>query len=206
VELPERSSLRADTGVADFRGDGHLDAVDVKTAAGDVRFDRTGELRVRVSAGHVSVEEISGNAAVVAAGDMIIGMVAGDAAIKNLNGKTWIGRIGGDVTVKSSNGDVTIEEAGGDVTVKTANGNVQLGQVTRGAVTVETGSGGLEIGVGEGSSAWIDAVTKFGRIRNGLTPTEHPEPSAETVQVHARTAFGDVSIARSSIPTRHGGT
>jgi putative adhesin len=204
VELPERSSLRADAGVADFRCDGRLGDVEVKTGAGDIRLDRTGALRVRTSAGHVTVEQASGRAEIVAAGDTTIGAVAGDADVKNLNGKTWIGRVGGTVSVKSANGDVTIEDAGGDVTVKTANGNIRLGQVTRGSVSVETASGGLEIGVREGTAAWIDATTKFGRVDHDLTPADDPESSAETVQVHARTSFGDVLIARSSVPHRKG--
>ncbi len=206
VELPERSSLRADAGFADFRCDGRLDDVEVKVGAGDIRLDRTGALRVRTSAGHVAVEEASDRAEIVAAGEMTIGLVAGDADVKNLNGKTWIGRVGGNVKVKSANGDVVIEDAGRDVTVNTANGNIRLGQVSRGSVTIETASGGLEIGVREGTAAWIDAATKFGRLRNNLTSADHPEPSAETVKVRARTAFGDVLIARSSVPSRQGDT
>jgi DUF4097 and DUF4098 domain-containing protein YvlB len=206
VELPEGSSLRADTGFADFRCDGRLDDVEVKTGAGDVRLDQTGALRVRTSAGHVTVDEASGRAEIVAAGEMTIGVVTGDADVKNLNGKTWIGRVGGNVRVRSANGDVMIEAAGRDVTVKTANGNIRLGQVARGSVAVETAFGGLEIGVREGTAAWIDAVTKFGRIHNHLTSTDDPEPSAETVQVRARTSFGDVLIARSSVPNRQGDT
>ena len=206
VELPEGSSLRADAGVADFRCDGRLDDVEVKTGVGDVRLDQTGALRVRTSAGHVAVEKASGRAEIVAAGDMAIGLVAGDANVKNLNGKTSIGRVGGNARVKSANGDVTIEDAGRDVTVKTANGNIRLGQVTRGSVTIETASGRLEIGVKEGTAAWIDATTKFGRVHNNLTSANDPEPSDETVQVRARTSFGDVLIARSSVPNRQGGT
>jgi Putative adhesin len=197
VELPERSSLRANTGVADFRCDGPLSDVEVKTGGGDVRLDRTGVLRVRTSAGHVMVEEASGKAEIVAAGDLTIGAVTGDADVKNINGKTWIGRVGGNVRVKSANGDVTIDDAGGDVTVKTANGNIRLGQVARGSVSIETASGGLEIGIKEGTAAWVDATTKFGRIDNHLTAVGNAEPSAETVQVRARTAFGDVAITRS---------
>ena len=204
VELPERSSLLADAGFADFRSDGRLGDVDVKTGAGDVRLDRTGLLRVRTGAGHVAVEAASGRADIVAAGDMSIGVVAGEADVKNLNGKTWIGRVAGTLKVKSANGDVLVDDAGGDVTVKTANGNIRLGQVARGSVTVETAAGGLEIGVREGTAAWIDATTKFGRVNNELTPTADPERSAETVQVHARTSFGDVLIARSSVPSREG--
>jgi DUF4097 and DUF4098 domain-containing protein YvlB len=204
VELPEGSSLRADVGLAEFRAVGRLGAVDVKTGAGDVRLDQTAALRVRTGAGHVAVEEASGRAEIVAAGDMTIGAVAGDAEVKNLNGKTWIGRVGGDVRVRSANGDITIDDAGHDVTATTANGSVRLGQVARGSVTLKTAAGGLDVGIKEGTAAWIDATTKFGRVRNDLTSADGPEASAETVEVHARTSFGDVRIARSSVAHRQG--
>ncbi len=146
----------------------------------------------------------SGRAEIVAAGDVTVGAVTGDVEVKNLNGTTWLGRVGGDVRVKSANGDVTIDDAGRDVTVKTANGNIRLGQVARGSVIVETASGGLEIGIREGTAAWIDAATKFGRVDNHLVPAADPQPSAETVQVRARTSFGDVAITRSSSSRRRG--
>jgi len=197
VELPEGSSLRADTGFADFRCDGRLGDIDVRTGAGNVRLDRTGGLRVHTGAGRFALEETSGNAEIVTAGDMTIGTVAGDADVKNHNGKTWISRVGGNVRVKSANGDVTIEDAGRDVTVKTANGDIRLGQVARGSAIIETAAGGLEIGIREGTAAWIDANTRFGRIHNSLSPADDPGPSVETVQVRARTGFGDVLITRS---------
>ena len=197
VELPEGSSLRADTGVADFRCDGRLGDVEVKTGAGDVRLDRTGALRVRAGVGRVAFEEAAGNAEIVTAGDVTIGAVAGNADVNNINGKTWISRVGGNVRVKSANGDVTIEDAGRDVTVKTANGDIRLGQIARGSTIIETAAGGLEIGIREGTAAWIDANTRFGRIHNSLSPADDPDQSTETVQVRARTAFGDVLITRS---------
>ncbi|MGH8915624.1 MAG: DUF4097 family beta strand repeat-containing protein, partial [Acidimicrobiia bacterium] len=126
VELPEGSSLRADTGVADFRCDGRLGDVNVRTGVGNVRLDQTGAIRVHSGTGRFALEEASGNAEIVTAGDMTIGAVSGDAEVKNLNGRTWISRVGGSVRVKSANGDVTIDDAGGDVTVKTANGNIRL--------------------------------------------------------------------------------
>lgn len=204
VELPEGSSLRADTGFADFRCDGRLDDVDVKTGAGSVRLDQTGALRVHSGAGHVALEAASGTAEIVAAGNMTIGTVAGNADIKNLNGKTWISRISGNVTVRSANGDVTIEDARSDVTVKTANGDIRLGQVARGSVTIETASGRLEIGIREGTAAWIDASTKFGQVHNTLSPAGNPDKETDTVQVRARTAFGDVLITRSTAQSQRG--
>jgi hypothetical protein len=197
VELPEGSSLRADTGVADFRCDGRLGDVDVRTGVGNVRLDRAGAIRVHSGAGRFALDEASGNAKIVTAGEISIGTVAGDADVKNRNGDTWISRVGGNVGVKSANGDVTINDAGMDVTAKTANGDIRLGQVARGSVTIETAAGGLEIGIREGTAAWIDANTRFGRVHTSLSPAGDPDQSTETVRVHARTAFGDVLINRS---------
>ena len=204
VELPEGSSLRADTGVADFRCDGRLGDVEMRTGVGNVRLDQTGSVRVHSGLGRFDVEEASGNAQIVTAGDMTIGIVAGDAEVKNLNGKTWIGRVAGDVRVRSANGDITIDDANRDVTVKTANGDIRLGQVTRGSATLETAAGGIEIGIREGTAAWLDATTKFGRVHSTLAPADDPERSTETVQVHARTAFGDVLITSSRAHSKQG--
>lgn len=197
VELPERSSLTASAGFADFRCDGRLGDVEVKTGAGNVRLDATGALRVHSGAGQVWLGEASGSAEIVTAGEMTIGIVAGDADVKNLNGDTWIGRVGGNVSVRSANGDVTIDDVKRDVTIKTANGDIRLGRVARGSVTLESGLGTIQIGIKEGTAAWVDASTKFGRLDSTLRPTDDPEQSTDTVQIHARTAFGDVLITRS---------
>jgi hypothetical protein len=198
IELPEGSSLRTDTGIADLRCGGLFGEVEIKTGVGSVRLDQAAGLRVRTSAGHVSVEEASGRADIVAGGDVTIGAVGDDADVKNINGRTWIGRVDGNVRVKSANGDVSIGDAGGDVTVKTANGDIRLGRLARGSTSIETAAGTLEIGITPGTAAWIDANTRFGRIQNDLPPDDSPDQAAETVSVRARTAFGDVLITRSS--------
>lgn len=204
VELPEGSSLRTDTGVADFRCDGRLGDVEMRTGVGNVRLDRTGAVRVHGGLGRFDLEEASGKVQIVTAGDISIGTVAGDAEVKNLNGETWIGRVGGEVRVRSANGDITIDDANRDVTVKTANGDIRLGQVARGSTSLETAAGTIEIGIREGTAAWVDASTKFGRVHSTLAPADDPEQSTETVQVHARTAFGDVLITRSRAHSKQG--
>ncbi|MGH3980492.1 MAG: hypothetical protein ACRDRZ_16080 [Pseudonocardiaceae bacterium] len=39
--------------------------------------------------------------------------------------------------------------------------------------------------------------TQFGRVHNRLDTAQGPEPSDETVEVHARTSYGDIVIRRS---------
>jgi hypothetical protein len=197
IEAPEGSSLRADTGVADFRCEGALGDVDLKAGVGSAHVEQARSVRVRSGTGDVSVEEASGRAELVTAGDMIVGTVAGDAEVKNLNGRTRIGRIGGSLRVRSANGEIVVEEAGGDVDVKTANGEIRLGQIVRGTSTIQTAMGAIEIGIREGSAAWLDANTKYGRVNNELMPAAEPVEPTETVRVHATTSFGDIRITRS---------
>lgn len=204
VEVPEGSSLAAAAGFADFRCDGRLGEVEVKAGVGNVRLAETGALRVHSGAGSVTVGEASGSADVVTAGEVTIDVVAGEGDIKNQNGRTSLGRVEGNVRVRSGNGDVTIGDAKRDVTVTTANGDIRLGRVTRGSVTLETSFGRLEIGIEEGTAAWVDASTKFGRVHSALPPAGDPEPSTETVRVHAWTAFGDILIARSAPQSQRG--
>ena len=82
------------------------------------------------------------------------------------------------------------------VVAKTANGDVRLGEVERGAVVLETALGDLEVGIPEGIAAWLDLNTAFGNVHNALEAAGAPEPSAETVEVRARSAFGDITIRR----------
>jgi DUF4097 and DUF4098 domain-containing protein YvlB len=108
-----------------------------------------------------------------------------------------LGTVTGDVKVRSANGDIEIERADAGVDAKTSNGDVRLGQVARGSVVVETGMGGLDIGIAAGTAAWLEAKTGFGHVRNQMDTATGPEEAAETVQVHARTSFGDITVHRS---------
>jgi hypothetical protein len=88
--------------------------------------------------------------------------------------------------------------------MKTANGNIAIGEVSSGGVTLGTASGALEIGIKEGSAAWVDAKTQFGRVHNRLQATVAPGESEGEVAVQARTSFGDIYIDRSSITQEQG--
>ncbi|WP_199435161.1 DUF4097 family beta strand repeat-containing protein [Qaidamihabitans albus] len=197
VELPEGSQVQADA-VGDFQSTGRLGECRFKSSAGHARLDRTGPLRLNTSAGHISVEAVAGDAEVTTGtGRIRIGEIDGSATIKNSNGNTDIGAIGGEVRVRSANGDIAVDRAGGGVDAKTANGAIRVGEVARGSVVLETSNGDLEIGIGAGTSAWLDVKTNFGQVRNALDETaEAPEKTGETVEVRAHTGFGDITIHR----------
>ena len=197
IELPTNSRLQVDAGFADFRCDGKLGDVRIETGAGDIQLDRTGQLDLVTGAGTVSVNRTSGRAEITSAGDMRIGEVDGDAEIKNLNGKTWVGKVTGALQVKSANGDITVDSALAEVGIKTANGSIGIGEVVSGSIVLETASGGLDIGIRAGTPAWVDARTRFGRVHNALGPAEGPDSAQKSVEIRARTSFGDIVIRRS---------
>jgi hypothetical protein len=66
----------------------------------------------------------------------------------------------------------------------------------RGSVMVESRTGDLEVGVREGTAAWLDVRTTTGKVHNQLDITDGPEPSADTVEVGARTSLGEIVIRR----------
>lgn len=199
IELPSGSQVSAELQVGDVRSSGRLGECGFKTSAGNLRLERTGPLRVETSAGHITADAIVGNAEIsTSSGKVQIGTVDGSAVVKNSNGNTEIDAVTGDVRVRAANGDIHIDRAAAGVDAKTSNGSIRVGEVVRGSVVVETAMGDLEVGVAEGTAAWLQMNTAFGHVRNLLDSASRPEQSDETVEVRGRTSYGDITIRRSS--------
>ena len=79
---------------------------------------------------------------------------------------------------------------------KSANGDVRLGEAVRKSVVLETSIGDLEVGIPEGTAAWLDVRAQVGRVHNALEAAAPPDAAAEKVEVRARTTAGDVVIRR----------
>ena len=61
---------------------------------------------------------------------------------------------------------------------------------------LESKLGDLEVGIPEGTPAWLDVRATAGRVHNALEASAAPESSAQAVDVRARTSAGDVIIKR----------
>ena len=198
IELPAGSRVDAEAAVGDFSCDGRLGQCRFTTSVGNIGLDETGPLHLNTSAGHVNVDRIGGRAEITASGRIAIREIAGPAVIKNLNGVTWVGEVKGDLRCNAANGDITVDRALGAVAAKTANGAVRIGEVVRGSVELGTAYGELEVGIREGTAALLDVRSQFGSVRNLLSPSDGPQQSDQTVEVRARTSFGDIVIRRSA--------
>jgi hypothetical protein len=197
IELPAGSSVHGALASSDCQTDGRLGDCRIKTGLGRIRLDETGTLNVKSGAGEISVERATGHAEITAGtGDVRVGELGASAVIKNSNGDTRIGTAGGDLRVKAANGSIAVDLAQASVVAKSANGDVRLGDVVRGSVVLETAIGDLEVGIREGTAAWLDVDASAGKVHNALEAAGAPEPSSETVEVRARTSVGTITIRR----------
>jgi len=180
IELPVGSRLRGEAGVAALRCVGSL-----------------AECRFKIGAGDITVEHVAGDAQLTTGtGSVRVERIDGSATVKNSNGDTWIGEVSGDLQVKSANGKIAVDRSSAAVTVKTANGDIQLGEVARGVTIAETACGKVDVAIRGGVAAWLDLHTGFGHVHNLLDTGEPPQPSEDTIEVRARTTFGDVTVRR----------
>ncbi|MEV7179005.1 DUF4097 family beta strand repeat-containing protein [Kitasatospora sp. NPDC093679] len=203
VELPTGSHVAVAGSWTQVLGEGRLGEVRVRTSSGDLRFDTTGALHLEASHGSITVDRIEGAAEIsTSSGSVRVGTVDGPATLKNAHGTTTVGTALGDLRVRGTNGDIDIAHAEASVTASTAHGTLRLGEVVRGTVRLETAFGSIEVGVRQGTAAWIDAASGSGQVRNALAAAGAPaaakaEPEAEdTVKVSARTTHGTVDILR----------
>jgi hypothetical protein len=183
IEMPTGSQLRGQAALATLSSTGTL-----------------GECRYKTGGGDIAVEHVAGATELTTGtGAIRVDRIGGPAVIKNANGDTWIGESVGDLLVKAANGEIAVDQARSAVTAKTANGDIRLNEVDSGAVVAETTCGTVEVVVRSGVAAWLDLHTGFGHVHNLLDASEPPGPSEDTVEVRARSSFGDITIRRAEI-------
>ncbi|MFE7836953.1 DUF4097 domain-containing protein [Streptomyces sp. NPDC057474] len=200
VELPTGSRIDMTGAWAQVLGEGRLGEVRVKTSSGDVRLDTTGPLQLTASHGSITVDRVEGLAEITtSSGSLRVGLLDGPAVLKNSHGTTTVGAATGELRVRGSIGDIDIRRAEDSVTAATAHGTLRVGEVACGIVQLETSYGAIEVGVREGTAAWLDVSAGSGQVRNSLTASEAPEKAEDTVEVRARTRYGNIDVRRAKV-------
>jgi hypothetical protein len=198
IELPAGSHLRGTGQFADFTCDGRLGECRIKTGMGRVQLDQVGTLSVKSGLGDVAVDHVAGNADVATgSGDVRLRELGDAGVVKNSNGDTWVGTAAGELRLSAANGSIAVDHAQAGLVAKSSNGDVRLGEAARGSVVLETRLGDGDVGVREGTAAWLDVRAGAGRVQNALEASAAPGPSDDTVEVRARTSAGDIVIRRS---------
>ncbi|MER5260347.1 MULTISPECIES: DUF4097 family beta strand repeat-containing protein [unclassified Streptomyces] len=197
VELPTGSRVDVTGSWAQVLGEGRLGEVRVKISTGDVRLDTTGPLHLTASHGSITVDRVEGQAEITtSSGSLRVGTVNGPAVLKNSHGTTTVGAALGDLRVSGSAGDIDVTRAEASVAATTAHGTLRVAEVARGVVQLETSYGAIEVGIREGTAAWLDGSSDHGQVRNSLTASDAPGKTEDTVEVRARTRYGNVDVRR----------
>lgn len=195
VELPAGSAISGKTG--SLYAEGPLGAVDFVLSAGDARIDDVGRLDLKVAAGSVAAGRVTGPTTIKAsAGSVRIDDLAGDATIRAANGTTTIGAVTGSLSVIGANADIALGRVRGAVTVKSAHAGIRVDRVESGSVTLTNSYGSIEVGVPEGTAAWLDVTSQHGNVRNQLHPTRGPVDDEATAEIRASTGYGDIVVRR----------
>jgi hypothetical protein len=190
---PINEASRPDVKVA-----GSVGECELHLASGQAELDRIAALQANISAGEVTIGHIAGRADIDGGAFGIrIGEVEGTVAIPSSGGRAWIGHASADLDPSSGSGGFDIDRADGSVTVTTASGAIRIGRLTRGQAKLMNGSGNIEVGIGEGTAARVDASSERGSVRNCVA-SQGPATSDAPLSVHARTRHGDIVIQRAA--------
>ena len=182
IALPSRSRLQASTASAAVHADGEYADCKLASASGDML-----------------VHSVSGNIkADTASGEIAVQNANGGASISTASGSATIGRLDGDVTFRAASGGLTISRLRGHASAQTASGDVTVAAAVQGAVSVQTSSGQVQIGIADGTAAQLDVRTHSGSVRNKLAHADGPAEGEETVAVQVRTASGDIVVQRAT--------
>jgi DUF4097 and DUF4098 domain-containing protein YvlB len=181
VRAPHGAEARIDSASADARARGRLGALEATTASGDIEVDEvTGDAAIKSASANVEVRSVGGAAVVTTA-----------------SGDVELGRVDGHAVVKTASGDVTIRDAGATVTVTTASGDQRIEAVGEGAVTLQSASGDIEVGIRKGSNLWVDARAMSGETSSELELSDAPpEDDAPLVELRATSMSGDIRVVR----------
>jgi hypothetical protein len=199
IDLPAGSSLAAYLAHSSVQVDGPVGQCELHMASGQVQLDRIGGLQANISAGEVAIGHIAGRASIDGGAFAVrIGEAEGPVGITSSGGQAWIGHAAADLEVSSGSGSLDIDRADGSVTATTASGAIRIGRMTHGQAKLMNGSGDIEVGIGEGTAAYIDANSERGSVRNSVASPETADASGTKVTVHARTRHGDIIIQRAA--------
>ncbi|MDX3194431.1 DUF4097 family beta strand repeat-containing protein [Streptomyces sp. MN03-5084-2B] len=197
IALPAGSQISGTAAMGDFRVTGRVGPSRFKTSVGDIHLDEAAAIEANTATGDVTVDQATGHAEVgTGSGELRIRRIDGTAVLKNSNGETRVGEVTGDLRVNTANGDILVDLAHAGVHAKTASGDIRVGEVVRDRVVLETAVGEIEVGIREGSAAWLELNSLVGSVHNTLAPSDGPSGTAETVEVKAHSYTGDIVIRR----------
>jgi Putative adhesin len=199
VQLPIGSLVTVRSVHTDISTTGALGDCHFRTVSGAITLDRVGALEVSTASSSVKAAQVAGPADISASmAGIAIRRCDGRLRVRSAVGDVRVEEAGDDVDITTASGAIAIGEAASSVTAKTSNGGISVGRLVRGKARLVTARGGVDFGIADGSAALVDARSTLGVVRNDLALQSGPDEFGQTLEVVARTWYGNVRVQRAT--------
>ncbi|MER5327191.1 DUF4097 family beta strand repeat-containing protein [Streptosporangium roseum] len=178
LELPSGSALDASVRDGHLRCQGRLGEVRAHLSQGDIHLDHTGELRLSI--GH---------------GDITVATCGGPADLTTTSGQIQVGESTDTTVISNGAGNVTVNRAADGLRVTAEQGAVTVGELASGRAELTVGTGTVAVGIADGTTVVLDAKTTLGRVRDNLGDLTEAT-GGNTVELHAHISHGDILLNR----------
>ncbi len=199
ITCPTGTSIDVRADSSAIRATGSYATAVVATGSGDIEVeDVTGVAKLKSGSGTVRAAQV-GDALVITtgSGDVSVDRSGRSATLTAGSGDISIAEMAGETTTKTGSGDVEVGVLDGTLLTKTGSGNLTVRRASSGTVRATGASGNIDIGIKEGTAAWLDVSTISGRFRQELAESQAPRDGQLSVEITAQTVSGDVRVHRS---------
>jgi hypothetical protein len=197
IHLPFESAATVGTGSGAIESFGRLGLVRASSGSGAIRLDECAEAHAHTGSGEIAVKGASGSVdAKTGSGHVTLGKIGADARIATGSGHAEIVAVGGDARIHSASGHIEIGQSGDSLNAYAASGSIRIHRADHGHVTARTISGGVRVGVPNGTAALLDISTMSGRVNSELEPGAAPGEGERQVELILSTLSGNVTVAR----------
>lgn len=197
IRVPLRSNVQLESASADSDLHGELGDVRIASGSGDVRIEFGEDIQVRTGSGDVDIVTAAGRCDTkCGSGDLKVETVGGDADLVSGSGDVVLGHVAQSLKVKTGSGDIVVRDAGEMIDAMAGSGDLRVKRFEHGKLRAKTGSGDVQIGVADGTAAYLDIMTVTGDVRSSLDASDAPSDGDQTVELSIQSGTGDVVLQR----------
>ena len=193
VILPVGSSVLAKSGSGDLSTAGGLAEVELRSGSGDLQVSAADRVIANTGSGDARVDRATAVEASAGSGTVSVG-TAEDVGARTGSGDILVDRAA-NLRGSTGSGDLRIGETN-MATLRSGSGSIHVKLVRSGEVGASSASGGVTVGVADGTPTLLDCQAVSGRVRSELEPSGEPGEGEDSVVLRLRSASGSITVLR----------